>query len=534
MSAARYVGRVGGLAVALGIGAAFFTCQQVACAAPASSVSSAEASGPSSSSGSAANDSTKTARSASSSTATSNGGKLSTWSSATDSTGAADDTSKHRGNTATTDNGSTNSDTGTQSSPTSTDTSPPVNEGSSDASHSTTSANGGSHGADSTRGDTVTRHSEWRSKGTSSSQSLGVTSPASSTAASPHNETDPKATITDGQGVQVAAVTPRVLSGLSGVVPQSKTSVSASLSTPSVASIVTKPTATPSQTTPPPSALTTMTNVAAELVSGVLNPFAGTSPKTPTDTPASWVALAAVRREIGTASPSVGAVATGPIVYVPVAMVVTDPTNPLAGVITSSAQGTDANGLPLAYTVVAAPSAGGKVNLNPTTGTFAFLPDASVFSSPTHREFQHLGPRGDAVRFGVGATGGTAHRGNLRRPDSDGSLPNADPEYPPGAADRQRGRHADHRRRRRSQPKRQPDCLHHQGDFVRRDADQHELLPRVGLTDGSGGAHAPQRSRPGQPRQHRSHVGNRRADHDPWARPASSGRLRRGYVGPPR
>ena len=71
MSAARYVGRVGGLAVALGIGAAFFTGQQVAWAAPASSGSSAEASGPSSSSGSAANDSTKTARSASSSTATS-------------------------------------------------------------------------------------------------------------------------------------------------------------------------------------------------------------------------------------------------------------------------------------------------------------------------------------------------------------------------------------------------------------------------------------------------------------------------------
>ena len=41
MSAARYVGRVGGLAVALGIGAAFFTGQRVAWAAPASSGSSA-------------------------------------------------------------------------------------------------------------------------------------------------------------------------------------------------------------------------------------------------------------------------------------------------------------------------------------------------------------------------------------------------------------------------------------------------------------------------------------------------------------
>ena len=129
-----------------------------------------------------------------------------------------------------------------------------------------------------------------------------------------------------------------------------------------------------------------MTNVAAELVSEVLNPFAGTSPRTPTDTPASWVALAAVRREIGTASPSIAAVATGPIVYVPVATVVTDSHDPLAGVISSSVQGSDANGLPLAYTVVSAPSAGGKVNLNPTTGTFAFLPDASDFTSATHSE----------------------------------------------------------------------------------------------------------------------------------------------------
>ena len=129
-----------------------------------------------------------------------------------------------------------------------------------------------------------------------------------------------------------------------------------------------------------------MANIAAELFSEVLNPFAGTSPGTPTDTPASWMALAAVRREITTASSSVVAVTSGPIVYVPVAEVVTDAENPLAGVITSSVQGTDANGLPLAYAVVSVPSAGGKVNLNPTTGTFAFLPDASVFTSPTHSE----------------------------------------------------------------------------------------------------------------------------------------------------
>jgi ABC-2 type transport system ATP-binding protein len=129
-----------------------------------------------------------------------------------------------------------------------------------------------------------------------------------------------------------------------------------------------------------------MSNVAAELFSEVLNPFGGTSPRTPTDTPASWMALAAARREIATASPSVAAVTSGPIVYVPVAQVVTDSRDPLSGVITSSVQGMDANGLPLAYALLSAPSAGGKVNLNATTGTLAFLPDASVFTSPSHTE----------------------------------------------------------------------------------------------------------------------------------------------------
>jgi len=213
-----------------------------------------------------------------------------------------------------------------------------------------------------------------------------VTSSTAPSAASPANDTDPKATVADDQRTQSAAKAPHLLSSLKDIVPQSNTQVSTSSTTPGVESIATKPAAVLPQTTPPSSALISMSNVAAELFSDVLNPFGGTSPRTPTDTPASWMALAATRREIGTASPSVAAVATGPIVYVPVAQVVTDPTNPLSGVITSSVQGTDANGLPLAYTVLSAPSAGGKVNLNPTTGTFAFLPDASVFTSPTHSE----------------------------------------------------------------------------------------------------------------------------------------------------
>src|SRR5689334_1354147 len=53
MDAARYIGRVGGLAVALGVGAAVFAGQAIASAAPASHGSSGDASRPSSNSGAA-------------------------------------------------------------------------------------------------------------------------------------------------------------------------------------------------------------------------------------------------------------------------------------------------------------------------------------------------------------------------------------------------------------------------------------------------------------------------------------------------
>src|SRR5262249_36952858 len=161
-------------------------------------------------------------------------------------------------------------------------------------------------------------------------RSSGVTSSAASSPASSDNGTDPKATVVDDQRTQPAAKAPHMLlPSLKDVAPQSNTPVSASSTTPSVQSIVTEPAAVSPQTAPPSSGLIPMANVAAELFSEVLNPFAGTSPGTPADTPASWMALAAVRREITTESSPVAAAASGPIMYVPVATVVADPTNPL-------------------------------------------------------------------------------------------------------------------------------------------------------------------------------------------------------------
>ncbi|HEY7051227.1 MAG TPA: CocE/NonD family hydrolase [Mycobacterium sp.] len=135
------------------------------------------------------------------------------------------------------------------------------------------------------------------------------------------------------------------------------------------------------QPTPAAGILSPTTTVAERLVNVLFHPFAGNSPTTPSDGPLSWLMMAAARREIGTASAAVAVVpATGPIVYVPAPLVITAPADPLSGVISNSATGTDANGLALSYVVVSAPSAGGKVNLNPTTGTFVFLPDASDFT----------------------------------------------------------------------------------------------------------------------------------------------------------
>ncbi len=106
------------------------------------------------------------------------------------------------------------------------------------------------------------------------------------------------------------------------------------------------------------------------LVNEVLNPFAGNGPAAPVDSPTEWILAAAVRRELFTA----------PITYAP-AITLTN------GVITGTNNGQmNANGNPLSYTVVGAPSAGGKVLLNSATGDFSFLPDLSVVSSTAGTE----------------------------------------------------------------------------------------------------------------------------------------------------
>jgi ABC-2 type transport system ATP-binding protein len=110
------------------------------------------------------------------------------------------------------------------------------------------------------------------------------------------------------------------------------------------------------------------------VINEMLNPFAGNAPTAPVDPPTTWVTLAAVRRELPGAAISLD----------PASPITVNPTLTFNdGIIYGSANATDANGLPLAYTIVSDPSQGGKITFIPElpAGTFTYLPYATVLTS---------------------------------------------------------------------------------------------------------------------------------------------------------
>lgn len=133
---------------------------------------------------------------------------------------------------------------------------------------------------------------------------------------------------------------------------------------------------------------TGVSNLLTSVVDDVLSPFAGTAPqREPADSPASWIMLAAARREIGIGSTtsdlvsiptlSTSLLGTSSLTYTPTLGV-------NGGVITGietpagSQPVLSSRGYPLVYTVVTDPSQGGKINLNSTTGNFTYLPYATI------------------------------------------------------------------------------------------------------------------------------------------------------------
>ncbi|WP_135456307.1 CocE/NonD family hydrolase [Mycobacterium sp. DL99] len=133
-----------------------------------------------------------------------------------------------------------------------------------------------------------------------------------------------------------------------------------------------------------PAAAAPVRGLIETVVNDIARTLAGNSPTAPrTDSPAEWVLLAAARREFSTAavSPTVGA--TGGITAAP-SVGITD------GIIHGTTEATSSSGLPLTYTVIGDPSGGGKVRLSSANGTFTFLPYATVVDSGGKEKFTVL------------------------------------------------------------------------------------------------------------------------------------------------
>ena len=347
MGSARYIGRIGGLAVALGVGAAVFTGHGVAWAQTDSSDSP-----DSNSSDSAGTDAEAAAPSA-------------------PGPSAGTPTSTGSGSTA-------------GSGPVSTV----------DAQTNT----GTSSGAGSTATETESE-SETTGEATEVDVKPHGTSGSKRSTATPVKASDnavPTGTVAADKVVVTTPSTTGPLSNPTAEVP-STVAVSTLSSVSSAKSASDAPSALVTEQAETPSVETSSLTVLAHLTD-VLNPFAGDAPAIPVDPPAALILLAAARREIGSDSDVIAPASFASASFAPASLVLTSPitVNPTLtfddGLIFGNANAVSANGLPLTYTVQSNPSEGGKITLAPegsAPGTFAYLPYKTVLTSGTE-EFSLL------------------------------------------------------------------------------------------------------------------------------------------------
>ncbi|WP_349268362.1 hypothetical protein MPNTM1_03096 [Mycolicibacterium parafortuitum] len=312
MNAARYIGRVGGLAVAFGVGTAVLGGYGAAVAKPAADGADSTVSAPRS--GPAETASADSGDKASTGAKPTSGSREDTDADAVDDD-AADDVD---GDAA--------------------DEESAVTEESADADEADTSrkparARGAAPGRESASTDTDT------DTDTATDTAEATTPSAGNTAAEPAGSTD-----------EVAEVAP------AGRTAQALTWLS------SPAAVAGRKSATATQT-----ATTAVPNPWAALIDAIFTPFAGGGPAgLPADSPLSWAAAAAARRE---------ALFAGPIVVDPATMAFED------GVIYGSINATATNGRQLFYTVIGSSPEGGKTTLLSTAGGFTFLPDLAVVNA---------------------------------------------------------------------------------------------------------------------------------------------------------
>ena len=125
----------------------------------------------------------------------------------------------------------------------------------------------------------------------------------------------------------------------------------------------------------------------AAALGDAFKPFAGKAPAAPTpDSPLSWMLLGASRRQIGVDS------LTSASLLAPADSLTYDPDITLVnGVITGRNDGpTKISGNPLRYTVIRDPTGGGKVLFDPANGSFSFLPGLASVQNKTSEDFSVL------------------------------------------------------------------------------------------------------------------------------------------------
>lgn len=130
-----------------------------------------------------------------------------------------------------------------------------------------------------------------------------------------------------------------------------------------------------------------MSGLGAGILTDLLGSLAGGTPGSPADSPLSWATAAVIRRqhEVGlTSSAAQGSVSANSISIDP--QVQWD-----GGVLLGSVNATSSRGLPLSYSVLSAPSLGGKITWHPRTdGTqpdlFSYLPYKTTLTTPGQSE----------------------------------------------------------------------------------------------------------------------------------------------------
>ncbi|MGB3231339.1 MAG: CocE/NonD family hydrolase [Mycobacterium sp.] len=327
MSAARYIGRVGGLAVAFGVGSAVFTGHGVAAAEPASG-----------------------------------GPESNTSSQGADDSGGSSATTSERKRADRDSAASDASDTDAEA-----DTADDADDADADDEADEADDDADAEAAD--EPDLVEEPAA-DSTETGDSDLDAQHGPVSSGSGSGQRSRDNSETAT--QNVAETTATEQAGAWLSspkataGRAPAEATPVARpTLTTTAVPPTTGDPTESTSQPTAP-------VNAVFQLVNGVLNPFAEDGPSAPpTGTPLEWAMAAAARRDQLVASGPISVSATFEF------------TN---GVIYGDVGATDSRGRPLIYTLVDDPDQGGKVTLN-TDGTFSFLPDLSVVDSRGIEQF---------------------------------------------------------------------------------------------------------------------------------------------------